>query len=191
MPHLRDLVSIYRAKVVKTAEYYAKEKHQGQKYDKYDYFECHILSVVDVLFEVLFETNYIDYETHCDDLESLFAACYLHDVIEDCNVTYNDLVGVVGVKVADIVYDVTSELGKNRKERNEKTYPKIYKNPAAQIVKLCDRIANTENRDSSMYEKYKKENPAFLSGIINTSYATDFHKLIIDNLVIKLQKNFE
>jgi (p)ppGpp synthase/HD superfamily hydrolase len=70
-------------------------------------------------------------------------AIYLHDIIEDCAWTYNDVKKEAGTDVADIVFAVTNELGKNRKERAERTYPKTKKNNLAVFVKLCDRLANT------------------------------------------------
>ena len=107
----------------------------------------------------------------------ILAACWCHDVIEDCRVTYNDLVKALTVNgpyhevaliaakdATEIVYLVTNELGRDRKERALLTYPKIRRNPDAVYVKLCDRLANTQNcldEASSMYETYKKEYPTF------------------------------
>ena len=47
-------------------------------------------------------------------------------------------------EIAWIVYRVTNELGWTRKEKNFKTYPKIWPCDKAIFVKLCDRIANTK-----------------------------------------------
>ena len=65
---------------------------------------------------------------------------------------------------SDWIRNFTNELGKNRTDRAERTYPKIAANPAAIVVKLADRIANTEfSRDagSSMWRKYVAEYPKF------------------------------
>lgn len=90
-------------------------------------------------------------------------AALLHDVLEDCAVSYNDIKEIFGENVANIVFDVTDELGKNRKERHERTYPKTRKNPDAVIVKLADRIANvlTSQSGHPMFQKYSKEYPEF------------------------------
>jgi hypothetical protein len=46
---------------------------------------------------------------------------------------------------ADIIYAVTNDKGKNRKERaGVKYYEGIRKTPGAVFVKLCDRIANVQ-----------------------------------------------
>lgn len=92
------------------------------------------------------------------------AATLLHDSIEDAGITYNDVKNATNENIANIVYDVTNELGKNRKERNLKTYPKIKNNPLAKFVKLCDRIANASYStlcQSTMLDAYKKEYPKF------------------------------
>lgn len=98
--------------------------------------------------------------------EDILIAGICHDLLEDTTLTYNDLKEAIGVNAADIVYDVTNELGKNRKERALKTYPKIAANPKAIMVKIADRIANTtfsKDSGSSMYDKYCREFPDFKS----------------------------
>ncbi len=94
----------------------------------------------------------------------VFAAAACHDLIEDTTTSYNDLVKEIGVKAADIVYNVSNELGKNRQERALKTYPKIASCSLSTFVKLCDRLANirySSRSGSSMFEKYKKEHRQF------------------------------
>ena len=60
-------------------------------------------------------TQFISYIRETDQ-ESVLMALWLHDVLEDCNLTYNDLAKEFGTTIAELVYDVTNELGKNRKE---------------------------------------------------------------------------
>jgi hypothetical protein len=98
-----------------------------------------------------------------------------HDVIEDARLTYNDLLELVNTedlgntiaaqKVVDIVYCVTDEKGKTRKDRkNDKYYSELKENKLAVFVKLADLAANTlfsKLSGSSMYKKYKKEFPSF------------------------------
>jgi (p)ppGpp synthase/HD superfamily hydrolase len=96
--------------------------------------------------------------------DTVLAATWTHDVIEDCHLTYNDVKNALNKEVADLVYDVSNELGKNRKERAQKTYPKIQANKLAIFLKLCDRLANTlasQKNNSSMLKKYKQEYPEF------------------------------
>lgn len=91
-------------------------------------------------------------------------AAMLHDAIEDNFLTYHEIKEVHGEKISEIVYAVTDELGRNRKERHNKTYPKIAKNKNAVIVKLCDRIANikrSSERGDSRIKMYLKEDYLF------------------------------
>jgi (p)ppGpp synthase/HD superfamily hydrolase len=94
-------------------------------------------------------------------------SCWAHDTIEDTRTSYNDVKSRLGVYVADIVYAVTNEKGRNRKERaNKKYYEGIRNTKGAVFVKLCDRIANVQYSKmtkSSMFNKYKDETPDFIS----------------------------
>ncbi len=107
-------------------------------------------------------------------IDNVFAACWLHDTIEDCRVTYNDIKSEFGFEVAEIVYALTNDKGKNRKERaGENYYKGIRETKFATFVKLCDRIANVEyskNTGSSMYEKYKKEMDEFINELDSPHY---------------------
>lgn len=99
-------------------------------------------------------------------IDAIEMACYGHDLIEDTTVSFNDVKGKLGKRVADIIFDVSNELGRNRADRANKTYPKIQQNSDAIIVKLCDRIANTRYSrtvmaTSTMYEKYVSEYSEF------------------------------
>jgi (p)ppGpp synthase/HD superfamily hydrolase len=109
----------------------AEKVHINQSYDIYPYI-YHVEQVVDIVKKFGF------------DREIIIAAT-LHDVIEDGNLSYNDIKKEFGKEIAEIVYAVTDELGRNRKERKEKTYPKIRANWKATVVKICDRIANMKH----------------------------------------------
>ena len=128
----------------------AEKAHANQTYDIYPYM-YHIRMVVSIAEEL-----------GCD--ESIIISCALHDVLEDTELSYNDIKKAFGKEVAEIVYAVTDELGRNRKERKSKTYPKIKANWKATVVKICDRIANINHSkffNDSMLNVYKKENDDF------------------------------
>lgn len=112
------------------ARIFATKAHQGQMYGSRPY-HFHLERVVDIA------------ERH-DLSKEIRIACWLHDTLEDCDVKYRDIVENFGMNVAEMVYAVTDELGRNRKERKLKTYPKIKAIPGGLEVKLCDRIANLE-----------------------------------------------
>lgn len=104
--------------------------------------------------------------------QNLLVAAWLHDILEDTTVTYEELMSSMGKEVADLVYAVTNESGANRKERHLKTYPKIISHPDAIILKLADRIANTEasvnlSKNGSVHflKMYKKEYTGFRNAL--------------------------
>jgi hypothetical protein len=132
-----------------------------------------------------------EYSRGGDETVTLRTACNIaiwgHDLIEDTRVSYNDVKDHLGQEAADIIYAVSNEKGKNRKERaNAKYYEGIWNTPGAVFVKLCDRIANVQYSKmtkSRMFEMYKKENDHFMHAI---GY-TPTHELVsmfdyLDNL---------
>lgn len=148
--------------IVKDAFEYAERQHRitNHEYDDQPYT---------VHLEMVFYTGIkFIHLTPKEWQETLLACCWLHDVIEDCRITYNDLVGDFNPTVANIVYALTNEKGKNRAERaNGKYYQGIVEQENAVFVKLCDRIANVEysksqNAIGGMFRKYDKENKDFL-----------------------------
>jgi len=116
---------------------WAIDAHKEQKYGN-DPYSHHLKDVQAVLMRFGFSPD------KDDQSKRLCIAAWLHDIIEDTNVTYEDVSREMGKEIADLVFAVTNEPGKNRKERHEKTYPKIKSHPEAIILKLADRIANTE-----------------------------------------------
>lgn len=155
------------------------EQHSSTNhtYDGYLPYEYHLRMVAGVYerFQHLLPKNlimvevptYRDYTELVDRThEVIYIACFGHDLIEDTRVSYNDVKTQLGYEAAEIIYALTNEKGKNRKERaNDKYYKGIRDTNGAVFVKLCDRIANVEyslSRKSSMFEKYQKENPEFI-----------------------------
>jgi len=130
---------------------FAIKAHDRQMYGEFPY-STHLSDVYGVLleFEIL-------------DKEILFAS-WLHDTLEDTHHSYNDVKVLAGENVAEIVYAVTDELGRNRKERHEKTWPKIKANEKAMILKQAYMVANIRmgiREKSSLRKMYRKEYPAF------------------------------
>ena len=137
------------------ARMFAEIAHSGQTYNDEVPYTYHLDNVV----KILQQFSLTDPVMIC--------AGYLHDTIEDTTRSYNDIKDRFGEDVAELVFCVTSELGRNRKERNEKTYPKIAANPRAILLKLADRIANIEYGLASggKTEMYTKEFPEFFKAL--------------------------
>ena len=137
--------------LVKRAEEFAKLVHRNQTYGGLRYY-VHLKEV----YLTLLDFGVTD--------ENILAASWLHDSIEDTSTTYETLRIQFGEEVADLVLAVTNEKGTSRKEILEKTAPKIRDNEAALVIKLADRIVNTEfsiDSNKKLYKMYEKEFPLF------------------------------
>ena len=134
------------------AKEFAIVAHGNQKYGDGSPYSKHLQAVVDVLIEF----------GHTD--AKFIASAWLHDVIEDTKYSYQDIKKLFGVEIAEIVYSVTDELGRNRIERHNKTYPKTKLSLDGAIVKLADRIANTRASIADSDDKlqmYRREYSSF------------------------------
>ncbi len=116
---------------------------------------------------------------------------YLHDVVEDTNITLSELSAEFSSFIADAVSILTDEPGKNRKERKEKTYKKMSrvsgKLELALIVKAADRLSNILacidfNRLDKL-EMYKSEHSIFKKSVYRPSLCQDIWEKIESNLV--------
>ena len=127
------------------AMHFAVFAHDRQMYGNFPYI-VHLCDVVRNLRAF-----------HYDDEEMLMAG-FLHDVVEDCDVSLSIIQNRFGIKVAKLVDAVTGE-GSNRQERKLSTIKKLNKYPKAIPLKMVDRLCNITNcitfnpRMLSMYEK--------------------------------------
>lgn len=116
-----------------------------------------------------------------NEQESVLAGCWVHDVIEDCRQTYNDVKEATNIRIAELAYALTNENGRNRKERaNDKYYAGIVHIPYATFIKICDRISNykySKDNGSNMAKKYEKENSEFIAALNDAKYQAMFDYL--------------
>lgn len=142
---------------------YSKEKHDGQKrkWSNLDYF-THPKAVARMI-EDLTKKDY------------LVAVALLHDVIEDTDATYLDIVGKFGQRIATLVMELT-ETPEKRKELKKSEYlirEMLQISDDALTVKLADRYHNIkflekdikeiEHNDFAIY--YIKHTKEVLEGI--------------------------
>ena len=145
---------------------WAIEKHHSvnHMYDKNPY-DVH-------LWSVFYTANIFIHYIPEEKKDVVIAACWLHDTIEDCRVTYNDIKQEFGEEIAEIVYALTNEKGRTRKDRaNSRYYEGIRNCPFAGFVKICDRIANFKysiENGSSMVLKYQQEADVFHAALYDT-----------------------
>jgi len=142
---------LYTDKNYKEARMVSIQAHGNQTYDGIFPYHKHLDDVVDVLKRFGFSGKYI-------------VAGYLHDIIEDTALSYNKVKKYFGDEVAEMVYCVTDELGRDREEKKRKTLPKTASNPDAIILKLGDRIANIEH--GGKIDMYRKEYLQFKGALI-------------------------
>lgn len=100
---------------------------------------------------------------------------YLHDVLEDTDITIDILINEFGVYIANCVYFLSDVKGESRKIRKQKTYAKLktlciknqewaYKE--ALIVKMADRLANMraciKDGNQGLLKMYQQEMADFI-----------------------------
>jgi guanosine-3',5'-bis(diphosphate) 3'-pyrophosphohydrolase len=146
--------------LVERAATYAALKHDGQhrKYTGEPYVN-HCAAVVSILRTVTTD-------------ETMLAAAWLHDVVEDCDVPIETIVSLFGFPVADLVYWLTNvskpEEG-NRETRKRLDREHTAGAPAkAKTIKLADLIHNLssivehDRTFAAVYLMEKKELLPFL-----------------------------
>ena len=141
---------------------FAAEAHQGQvrKYtgEPYIYHPLHVAELV---------------HQNCPSHSSeMIMAALLHDTVEDTEVTFTEIEREFGEKVANLVYWLTDNVGKesgNRRTRKRLACVFLSAAPVeAQIIKLCDLMSNTESiveHDSNFARVYLQEKEELLTAI--------------------------
>lgn len=140
------------------AKEFAIAQHGDQRYGAYPYSH-HLAQVSQVLSELSYSTDAV-----------IAAAGWLHDTLEDTPTTYEMLLSEFGRETADIVWAVTTEQGGSRTDRFRKTALKIQHSRKALVVKLADRVANTEaslQNNPKLYKMYSKEYTLFKELLYN------------------------
>lgn len=126
------------------AKNYAMIKHMGQKRDDGTPFIFHPLRVSDYL------------SLACPTDINLICAGALHDVIEDCGVTLEELASEFNEDIASLVWEVTKIVG---------TFPNL-KTRRGIVLKFADRMDNLSDMkawDEKKIEQYLKSSQFWLS----------------------------
>lgn len=172
---LNSLIDEYNGSFPLTykAELFAKHVHlcTNHRYGNKEPYSVHLIKTFEAAMR--FHT-YLSK----DKQDIVFASCWLHDVIEDCRINYNDLKTIFNEEIADIVFAVTNEKGKSRKEReNDKYYKGIKENELATFVKLCDRIGNVSysvDNNSPQLKMYADSMKDFVEKLYTDKYKQMF-----------------
>lgn len=120
----------------------AQQMHAGQKEDTGRPYIIHPEQVYNILLQITSD-------------HVLLAAAWLHDVIEDTECTYDDLVKEFGEEIADLVNEVTHE---GKKDSLGFYFPRL-KTERGVLLKFADRLSNLsrmENWDEKRRAHYLK-----------------------------------
>jgi guanosine-3',5'-bis(diphosphate) 3'-pyrophosphohydrolase len=132
--------------LVKSAELLAKKKHSGRmRKDGITPYSKHLEDVVNRLKSL----GVMDEEILC--------AGWLHDTIEDTDVTFDNLYEQFGNRVAVLVSSLSKNMSLPRRKREE-AYVKQLKEASAdtKLIKLCDISANLSDLKNWNASKPKK-----------------------------------
>ena len=173
---LLNLYSDKDQEEINTAFLYAKKGHQGQKRKSGEDYITHPLHVAIYLAELNF------------DIETIKAAL-LHDLVEDTEITYQDIKKTFGKEVADLVDGVT-KLDKIRYNSREeakadairKMVIAMSKDIRVLILKLADRLHNIETIE--FHKKWTQEKIANETLYV---YAPLAHRLGLQTIKHKLE----
>src|SRR5258708_38110195 len=124
--------------LVTKAKNYAMIKHMGQKRDDGTPYVFHPLRV----------SEYIALSKMGHD-QNLVAAGALHDVIEDCGVTYEELKAEFNEDIANLVREVSKE----KPNKQTKSYFPNLKTHRGKVLKFFDRADNVTDKGGWNYEK--------------------------------------
>lgn len=123
---VKVLGSLVRTPLIQRAIDFAMEAHQGQLDDTgADYYDVHLLPVVEAL-------------AYFTDDEEVLAAAVLHDTLEDTPTKLSDLTREFGIRVANLVNEVTHE---GERKGKGYYYPRLHSREAI-MIKFMDRLSN-------------------------------------------------
>lgn len=120
-------------------------------------------------------------------INTLIAAAYLHDVLEDTNTTFNELVENFGIGVASLVMEVTTtkeikeEIGKAKYLAIKMRYMSDY----ALTIKLCDTLSNISSLfdvDDKFREDYVNEKLFILDDLLENRKLTETQLTIVKDI---------
>lgn len=117
----------------------ANNLHKGQKRKSGEDYIIHPIRVASSLLAL----KIVD--------EEVITTAILHDIIEDCNISKEDL--VLKYKISESVAENVSILSKNLDLTTDEYYNKIKHNPICVLVKIADRCHNV----STMAGVFTKE----------------------------------
>ncbi len=156
---------------IKKAYLFAKEKHEGQYRKSGEEYITHPLNVALILTSI-----YADYET--------VAAGFLHDVLEDCDCTVDEMTEKFGENVTKLVQGVTKLSKIHFSTENEYLidyYKKIIVGMSEDvrviIIKLADRLHNMRTLWATPEDRQKVKAREALEILAPIAHHLGIHKI--------------
>jgi guanosine-3',5'-bis(diphosphate) 3'-pyrophosphohydrolase len=167
---------------------YAAQRHTGQtrKGERGEPYINHPLEVANLIANI----------GGINDINVLMAAI-LHDVVEDCGVTSDELRLLFGDAVAGYVLEVTDDKSLEKAERKRRQVEHApYLSPGAKLLKLADKISNITDITNSppadwtieRRREYIDWGMAVVAGLRGISKRLENH---FDSLVGRARKSLE
>lgn len=135
------------------------------------------------------------YKGNSHEIESLVAAAYCHDLLEDTSIRYYDLIAAFGYCVASLVLEVTTNKSMKNAVGSKKEYLacKLEQLSSwALVIKLCDRLDNISDMNGCTEEwqrKYIEETIYILDYIEAHRELTATHIHIINDIVFEINRH--
>ncbi len=112
--------------IIRKAQIYATKAHEGQVRSDGLPFISHPAKVVEILTAVTNDEN-------------VLAAAWLHDTIEDCGITREELAAEFNQDVADLVWELTKD-----KSHPDSEFPHLHTQRGISM-KFADRLSNVSD----------------------------------------------
>lgn len=156
---------------------FIKQKHKGQKRKQGTPYYTHPLAVAKLLENKGFSLEY--------QVAGLF-----HDLIEDTDCTYDEIIALSNKNVADVVRLLSKTEGYVMSEYVNN----IKSNEMAKIVKIADRIHNLSEApkaNSKFQEKYIEETKIWYTDLAKGSVFEEDFCRVLNNLIRVYEENMD
>jgi (p)ppGpp synthase/HD superfamily hydrolase len=169
--------------IVDLAEEFATNKHKGQRRKNVQDYISHPISVAQTLMHYKKSHN----------IDNLMAAAMLHDVIEDTDTSYYELVEKFGHQIASLVMEVTTNKDMKNAIGKEKylAYKLKHMTSWGLVIKLCDRLDNISDLNQmnhSFRTKYVNETSYIINYIYRNRELSETHLNIIQAILLQIKQ---
>lgn len=134
--------------LIKRAFEYGREKHRGQIRDEGTEYFTHCVAVASIL------------QSWGVTDEKIIVAALLHDVVEDCDVTLEEIAVLFGADVSrwvDGVSKLKSEGPRKEVDTQRKIVERGFFEPQVTLIKLADRLHNMKTLGAVSPEKQRRK----------------------------------